>query len=129
MPDVFSAMDGSATANPAIQASSNSELVAVASRDEARARDFARTHSISTAYGSYEVLLEDDGVDAVYVPLPNSLHREWAIRAAEHGKHVLCEKPLALDDAECREMDAAVVEHGVKLMEAFMYRFHPRTAS
>ena len=118
---------GRAAVNPAIQASSNGELVAVASRDEARARDFARAHSIPTAYGSYEALLEDEGIDAVYVPLPNSLHREWTIRAAEHGKHVLCEKPLALDAAECREMDAAADEHGVKLMEAFMYRFHPRT--
>ena len=118
---------GRAAVNPAIQASRNGELVAVASRDAARASDFARAHSIAKAYGSYEALLEDDGVDAVYIPLPNSEHREWTVRAAQHGKHVLCEKPLALDAAECAVMEAAARENGVKLMEAFMYRFHPRT--
>jgi predicted dehydrogenase len=113
--------------NPAIQASSNGELVAVASRDERRAREFAETGGIPTHYGSYEALLEDDRIEAVYNPLPNSMHREWTIRAAEKGKHVLCEKPLALDAAECREMEAAASGNGVKLLEAFMYRFHPRT--
>jgi len=118
---------GRAAVNPAIQASRNGSLVAVASREEARARDFAATHEIPTAYGSYEALLEDDGIDAVYIPLPNSMHREWVIRAAEAGKHVLCEKPLALDAAECVEMAAAAATCDVVLMEAFMYRFHPRT--
>lgn len=118
---------GRAAVNPAIQASSNGRLVAVASRDEARARDFARDADIPRHYGSYEALLEDDGVDAIYIPLPNSMHREWTIRAAEHGKHVLCEKPLALSTAECREMADAARGAGVLLMEAFMYRFHPRT--
>jgi len=113
--------------NPAIQASSNGELVAVASRDGQRAKSFAAEHGIPQSFGSYEALLERDDLDAVYIPLPNSLHREWAIRAAEAGKHVLCEKPLALDAAECAEMEAAARDHGVKLMEAFMYRFHPRT--
>lgn len=117
---------GRAAVNPAIQASSNGALEAVASRDSDGAREFARAHEIPRAHGSYEALLEDPEVDAVYIPLPNSLHREWTIRAAQAGKHVLCEKPLALDAAECREMAAAADEAGVKLMEAFMYRFHPR---
>ncbi len=118
---------GKKAVNPAIQASSNGELLAVASREEARARAFAEETGIPTAYGSYEALLEDDRIQAVYIPLPNGLHREWTVRAAEKGKHVLCEKPLALDAAECREMEAAASANGVKLMEAFMYRFHPRT--
>ncbi|MDX1495553.1 MAG: Gfo/Idh/MocA family oxidoreductase, partial [Longimicrobiales bacterium] len=118
---------GRAAVNPAIQASSNGELVAVASRDADRARAFASEHGIPESCGSYEALLERDDIDAVYIPLPNSMHREWTIRAAEAGKHVLCEKPLALDAAECEEMEAAAAEAGVKLMEAFMYRFHPRT--
>jgi predicted dehydrogenase len=118
---------GRAAVNPAIQASSNATLVAIASRDEDRARAFAKAHAIPKAYGSYEALLDDEGVDAVYIPLPNSMHREWTIRAAEAGKHILCEKPLALDASECQEMDAAAQEAGVKLLEAFMYRFHPRT--
>lgn len=118
---------GRAAVNPAIQASSNGELLAVASRTGERATTFAAEHEISRAYASYEALLEDEDVDAVYIPLPNSMHREWTIRAAEAGKHVLCEKPLALDAAECEEMAAAARDAGVKLMEAFMYRFHPRT--
>ena len=113
--------------NPAIQASSNGELVAVASRNADDARAFADAGGIPTAYGSYEALLEDEGIDAVYIPLPNSMHLPWTIRAAEAGKHVLCEKPLALSASECDEMDAAAGENGVTLMEAFMYRFHPRT--
>ena len=118
---------GRAAVNPAIQASHNGELVAVASRSGEAARDFAEKSGIPTAYSSYEALLEDEGIDAVYNPLPNSLHKEWSIRAAERGKHILCEKPLALNAAQCREMEAAASANGVKLMEAFMYRFHPRT--
>jgi D-xylose 1-dehydrogenase (NADP+, D-xylono-1,5-lactone-forming) len=118
---------GRVAVNPAIHASRNGTLLAVASRDADRARAFAAAHDIPTAHGSYEALLDDPHVDAVYVPLPNGLHREWVVRAAEAGKHVLCEKPLALDAAECEEMAAAARDHGVNLMEAFMYRFHPRT--
>ncbi len=118
---------GRAAVNPAIQASNNGELLAVASRDEERARDFAGQWGIPAHYGSYQALLDDASLDAVYIPLPNSMHREWTIRAAENGKHVLCEKPLALNAAECGEMQAAADANGVKLMEAFMYRFHPRT--
>ena len=113
--------------NPAIQASSNGKLVAVASRNAERARAFAEQGNIPVSYGSYEALLEDDGIEAVYIPLPNSLHREWAIRAVKAGKHVLCEKPLAMTEAQCMEMNEAAEANGVKLMEAFMYRFHPRT--
>jgi predicted dehydrogenase len=118
---------GRAAVNPAIQASANGDLVAVASRDGERARAFAEEHGIPRHYGSYQELLDEETIDAVYIPLPNSLHREWTIKAAEAGKHILCEKPLALNAAECEEMAAAAEDNGVKLMEAFMYRFHPRT--
>ncbi|MFI5311341.1 MAG: Gfo/Idh/MocA family protein [Gemmatimonadales bacterium] len=118
---------GRAAVNPAIRASRNGTLLAVASRDSERARAFAAKHEIPRHYGSYEALLDDAEVDAVYVPLPNHLHAPWTIRAAVRGKHVLCEKPLALTAAECREMERAAAANGVKLMEAFMYRFHPRT--
>lgn len=118
---------GRAAVIPAIQHSHNGDVIAVASRDADSAADFAARLGIPQSYGSYQALLHADDIDAVYIPLPNSLHWEWAIRAAAAGKHVLCEKPLALSAAECGEMDAAAREHGVKLMEAFMYRFHPRT--
>ncbi len=118
---------GRAAVNPAIQSSRNGTLLAVASRDAQRARDFAAQWGIPRYLEGYEALLADSEVDAVYIPLPNSLHREWTIRAAEHGKHILCEKPLALNAGECREMQAAATANGVILMEAFMYRFHPRT--
>jgi predicted dehydrogenase len=113
--------------NPAIEASGNGRLVAVGSRTQERADGFAREHSIFRAHGSYEALVADPDVDALYIPLPNSLHHEWSIRAMEAGKHVLCEKPLALDRAECEAMAEAAEANSVKLMEAFMYRFHPRT--
>lgn len=118
---------GRAAVNPAIQESVNGTLDAVASRDGERARVFAAEHGIGRAHGSYEALLDDPEIDAVYIPLPNALHREWTVRAARAGKHVLCEKPMALDGGECEEMAAAAREAGVLLMEAFMYRFHPRT--
>lgn len=118
---------GRAAVLPAIQHSRNGELVAVASRNEEKARTFADKLGIPQAFGSYEALLAADDIDAVYVPLPNSLHREWTIKAAEAGKHILCEKPLALDAAECQEMEAVAQQHGVVFMEAFMYRFHPQT--
>ena len=118
---------GRRAVNPAIQASSNGELLAVASREEGRAREFAEEGSIPTFYGSYEALLDDERIEAVYNPLPNSLHKEWTIKAAEKGTHILCEKPLARDAVECLEMTAAATANGVKLLEAFMYRFHPRT--
>jgi D-xylose 1-dehydrogenase (NADP+, D-xylono-1,5-lactone-forming) len=103
-------------------------VLAVASRDAPRAEAYAREHGIERAYGRYEELLADPDVEAVYVPLPNSLHVDWSIRALEAGKHVLCEKPLARrpDDVE-RAFDAAD-RAGRLLMEAFMYRHHPQTA-
>jgi len=112
---------------PSIQRSRNGELLAVGSRDAGKAAALARELAIPRAYGSYEDLLADPAVEAVYIPLPNNMHCEWAIRAAEAGKHVLCEKPLALDAAECAAMEAAARDRGVTLMEAFMYRFHPQT--
>jgi xylose dehydrogenase (NAD/NADP) len=112
---------------PAIQHSANGELAAVASRDKQRAHDFAAKLAIQMSYGIYDALLSANDVDAVYIPLPNSLHREWTIKAAEAKKHVLCEKPLAMNATECADMDAAARRNGVKLMEAFMYRFHPQT--
>ena len=116
-----------AAVNPAIQSSRNGTLVAVASRDRDRAHAFAAQWAIPRAYGSYEALLDDPEIDAVYIPLPNSMHLEWTVRAAERKKHVLCEKPLAMSAAECLEMKRVCDANGVKLMEAFMYRFHPRT--
>jgi D-xylose 1-dehydrogenase (NADP+, D-xylono-1,5-lactone-forming) len=118
---------GRAAVIPAIQASNNGMLIAVASRSAERARDFAAAAGIRRSYGSYEALLDDEEIDAVYIPLPNNLHREWTLAAAAAGKHVLCEKPLGLTAAECEEMDRGARENGVLLMEAFMYRFHPRT--
>jgi xylose dehydrogenase (NAD/NADP) len=104
------------------------EVAAVASRELARAEAYAREHGIERAYGSYEELLADPDLDAVYISLPNSLHIQWSIRALEAGKHVLCEKPLSRrpDDVE-RAFDAAD-RTGLLLAEAFMYRHNPQTA-
>jgi D-xylose 1-dehydrogenase (NADP+, D-xylono-1,5-lactone-forming) len=113
---------------PAIQASSNGRLVAIASRDGARAASVASQLAPQPrAYGSYAELLADPEVEAVYIPLPNSEHAGWSIRAAEAGKHVLCEKPLALTAEEARHIIGAARTAGVLLLEAFMYRFHPQT--
>jgi predicted dehydrogenase len=111
---------------PAIHASKNGEMVAVASRDLEKAQAFAANLNIPRAYGSYDALLDARDIDAVYIPLPNSMHREWTIKAAQAGKHILCEKPLALNADECIEMEAVARNARVLLMEAFMYRFHPR---
>lgn len=111
---------------PGIQQSQTGEVAAIASRDEQKARETAAQLNIPKAYGSYEAILADETIDAVYIPLPNHLHKEWTIRAAEAGKHVLCEKPIALNAEETEEMVAACAKAGVKLAEAFMYRHHPR---
>jgi predicted dehydrogenase len=111
---------------PAIAASSNGRLVAVASRDAVRAHEIASRHSVERVSATYEALVQDHEVEAVYIPLVNSLHKEWTLRAVAAGKHVLCEKPLGMNAAEAEEMGAAAEEAGVCLMEAFMYRFHPR---
>jgi xylose dehydrogenase (NAD/NADP) len=113
---------------PAILRSENSEFYALASRDEAKlAEGRTRFPGLAKTYHVYEELLRDPAVEAVYIPLPNAQHCEWTIKAAEHGKHVLCEKPLALTAAEVRDMIAACTAHGVTLMEAVMYRYTTRT--
>jgi D-xylose 1-dehydrogenase (NADP+, D-xylono-1,5-lactone-forming) len=112
---------------PAIRASSNGRLVTIGSRSMARAMKLAKRHSIARVRPGYEEVLADPEVDAVYIPLVNSLHREWTLKALAAGKHVLCEKPLGMNAAEAEEMFAAARAAGRLLMEAFMYRFHPRT--
>ncbi|MDB5051085.1 MAG: oxidoreductase domain protein [Fibrobacteres bacterium] len=98
---------------------------AVASRDPGRAAAFASAMGIPESYGSYQGLLDNPDIDAIYVALPNHMHAEWSIRAARAGKHVLCEKPAALDEAECEAVLRAVERAGVFYMEGFMYRCHP----
>jgi predicted dehydrogenase len=105
----------------------NAEIVAVGSRDAGRARAYADEHGIPRAHGSYEELLADPEVDAIYNPLPNSLHVPWSTRALEAGKHVLCEKPLSRHAADVEAAFAAADRAGRILMEAFMWRFHPQT--
>ena len=112
---------------PGIQASTFGKVEVLASRDLEKARDAARSLGIGRVVGSYEALLEDPDVDAIYIPLPNSMHAEWTIRAAEAGKSVLCEKPLATSTDDVRRQIDACTKHGVSLMEGFMYRFHPQT--
>ena len=112
---------------PAMQRSSNSEFHAIASREESKLADSRARFNVAKTFRSYDELLRDPEVDAVYIPLPNSLPREWTIKAAQNGKHVLCEKPLALNAAECHEMIAACAANRVTLMEAFMYRYTDRT--
>jgi predicted dehydrogenase len=110
---------------PAMLRADRVEVVAIASRDRARAAAAATDLGIARAHGSYEELLADPDVDAIYNPLPNHLHAEWTIAAARAGKHVLCEKPLATNVADAERMIAACGDAGVVLMEAFMYRLHP----
>ena len=111
---------------PGILGAANAQLVAIASRDRAAARQVADSFDIPTAHGSYEDLLHDPEIDAVYIPLPNHMHLEWTERAARAGKHVLCEKPLGLNVDEARRMHATAESEGIVLLEAFMYRFHPQ---
>ena len=111
---------------PAAAEASNAEIVAISSRDQTRAEKAAAEHSISKAYGTYQALLDDPDVDAVINPLPNSLHCAWTIKAAQAGKHILCEKPLAVTVAECRQMIDAARANGVLLVEAFTHRLNPQ---
>jgi predicted dehydrogenase len=104
------------------------DVVAVASRDAVRAQAYAREHGLERAHGSYEALLADPEVDAVYIPLPNSMHVEWSVRALEGGKHVLCEKPLTRRAADAERAFDAAERAGRVLTEAFMYRHHPQIA-
>ena len=114
------------TVIPAIQAASNAEVVGVASRDKDRAGAFADRLGIPNAYGRYEDLLADPSIAAIYIPLPNHMHKPWSIRAAEAGKHVLCEKPIALNAQEAEEMVQVFADAGLKLAEAFQWRHHPQ---
>lgn len=110
---------------PAMKRSGTSEVVAIASRSLDAARTAATRLDIPKGYGSYAELLEDPEIEAVYIPLPNHLHPEWTEAAARAGKHVLCEKPLAMTSAQAREMIDVCASNNVLLMEAFMYRLHP----
>jgi predicted dehydrogenase len=111
---------------PAMQPGESTTVVAIASRDLARATEAARSLAIARAYGSYEELLADPDIDAIYNPLPNHLHVPWTTRAAAAGKHVLCEKPIALSAAEARQLIQVRNRTGVLIQEAFMVRTHPQ---
>ncbi len=111
---------------PGIQAGQYTEMYAIASRDRDVAARVAEQLSIPTVYGSYEELLADPAVQAVYNPLPNHLHVEWSMKAAEAGKHILCEKPLGVNAQDAEKLVNYCRERGVLLMEAFMYRTHPQ---
>src|ERR1041385_5003971 len=111
---------------PAMQRSHAYEIVAIASRDFAKAEESAERLHIPKAYGSYEELLADDSIDAIYNPLPNNLHVPWTIKAAEAGKHVLCEKPIAMNAAEASTLIEVRDRTGMRIQEAFMVRMHPQ---
>ena len=111
---------------PAMQRGTLTEIAAIASRDLAKAENAARELGIPKAYGSYEDLIADPTIDAIYNPLPNHLHVPWSVKAAEAGKHVLCEKPIALTIGETNELIAARDRTGVKIGEAFMVHVHPQ---
>jgi xylose dehydrogenase (NAD/NADP) len=113
---------------PAARRTDNAVLGSIASRDPARAGDWARRFGFAKTHRTYQDLVDDPAVDAVYNPLPNDLHAEWSIRALRAGKHVLCEKPMAMNAPEVRAMIQAAETHGVLLMEGFMYKFHPQIA-
>jgi predicted dehydrogenase len=113
---------------PAMRAARRSELVAVASRDRERAATHAREWGVATVHGSYDALLRDRAVDAVYIPLPNALHVEWTLRALDAGKHVLCEKPLALSADDVDRIAAVARAQSLVVAEAFMYRHEPLIA-
>ncbi len=113
---------------PGARASEKVDLVAVASRDQARAEAYAKQWEIEHAYGSYEALLDDPDIDAVYISLPNTMHREWSIRSVEAGKHVICEKPFSKRPEDVEAAYDAAERTGRLLTEAFMYRHNPQTA-
>ncbi|HYI73943.1 MAG TPA: Gfo/Idh/MocA family oxidoreductase [Gaiellaceae bacterium] len=113
---------------PGARASDKVDLVAVASRSQAKAEEYAKEWEIERAYGSYEALIEDPDVDAVYISLPNTMHREWSIRSLEAGKHVICEKPFSRQPEDVEAAFDAAERSGRHLTEAFMYRHNPQTA-
>lgn len=121
------AMIGRKCVMPAITRSRNGCIRALGTLRPHQARDVVQDNSIEFLYDSYDAIIQDPDVDAVYIPLPNYLHLPWTLRALAAGKHVLCEKPLACNAAEARQMQAEAHENGCVLMEALMYRFHPRT--
>jgi predicted dehydrogenase len=110
---------------PAFRDATNAKVVAIASTND-KVKHIASKFDIPKIYGSYDELLEDSGIDAVYIPLPNSLHFQWVKRAAEKGKHILCEKPAALNTREAEEVIETCKKNNVMFMEAFMYQFHPQ---
>ena len=112
---------------PATRHTQRGEIVAIASRSQESADAFAQKHNIPHAFGSYEAMLQSDKIDAVYNPLPNTMHAEWTVLAAQHGKHVFCEKPLAMNPAEAQTMIDACERAGVVLIEAFVFLWHPQT--
>jgi predicted dehydrogenase len=112
---------------PPLRASDRNELSAVASRDLERAQVYAKERNIPRVFGSYEAMLADPDIDVIYNPLPNNMHPEWTVKAAQAGKHVLCEKPLANTVEEVDMIIDAAKKAGVVVMEAFMYRHHPQT--
>ena len=112
-----------------VKASKLARVVGIASRDGAKAVGEAGKLGIPRSFSSYEALLADPGIDAVYIPLPNHLHAEWVRKAADAGKHILCEKPFAMNATEAADAIAYARSKGVCVMEAFMYRFHPQWAS
>ena len=111
---------------PAMKNCANARITAIASRDAAKAREAAEQMGIEASYGSYEELLADPQIDVIYNPLPNHMHVPWSVKAANAGKHVLCEKPVSLNTSEVRELIAARDRNGVQVAEAFMVRTHPQ---
>lgn len=111
---------------PAFQKARNGTVVGVASRTETKANEYAEKYNVPQAFVSYDALLASPDIDAVYIALPNALHHEWVLRALRAGKHVLCEKPLAMSAAEGKDVERVSHETGLKVLEGFMYRFHPR---
>src|SRR5438105_8028015 len=111
---------------PGMQKGESSEIAAIASRDLKKAKDAAKKLGIAKAYGSYEELLADEEIEAVYNPLPNHLHVPWTTKAAEAGKHVLCEKPIAMSVAEAKQLLALRDRTGVRVQKSFMVRTHPQ---
>ncbi len=111
---------------PAMQQCTLGRVTAIASRDSQKSRQAADSLAIPRAYGSYEELLKDPEIDAIYNPLPNHLHLTWTLKAAANGKHVLCEKPIGMNASECKQLIEARDRHDVKIGEAFMVRSHPQ---
>jgi D-xylose 1-dehydrogenase (NADP+, D-xylono-1,5-lactone-forming) len=129
MTDLRWGLLSTARINDAILGAGNANVTAVASRDAARAEAYAATRGIARAHGSYEALLDDPGVDVVYVSLPNALHLPWAVKALQAGKHVLCEKPLSRSAADVAAAFDVAERHGRILTEGFMWRHHPQVAA